>query len=230
MRTQLGWDGPVGILGNGAKAAADADGLADAKDADRLVVLGRLVPHKRVDLVLQTLHALRDERPGLRLDVCGKGPDRPRLEELTERLGLTDRVTFHGYLERGRQGATAARAALHVCASDVEGWGQAVIDAAGYGVPTVARDVPGLRDSVRDGSTGWLVPDAADLDVVRERITDQVRAALRELEEPENLALTVKACLAWATAFSWPHMHEQARALVEEELGRVRAGHTQLER
>ena len=230
MRTQLDWEGPVGILGNGARAAADPEGRAEAKHVDRLVVLGRLVPHKRVDLVLQTLHALRDERPDLRLDVCGKGPDRPRLEELTERLGLTDRVTFHGYLEEDAKERLLRGAALHVCASDVEGWGQAVIDAAGYGVPTVARDVPGLRDSVRDGSTGWLVPDAADLAVVQERITDQVRTALRELEEPENLALTVKACLAWATAFSWPHMHEQARALVEEELGRVRARPTQIER
>ena len=66
--------------------------------------------------------------------------------------------------------------------------------------------------------------------MVGERITEQVRSALRELEEPENLTLTVKACHTWATAFSWPHMHEQARALVVEELGRVRAGHTQLER
>ena len=71
MRTQFEWKEPVGILGNGAKSAADPDGLADAKDVDRLVVLGRLVPHKRVDLVLQTLHALHDERPGLHLDVCG---------------------------------------------------------------------------------------------------------------------------------------------------------------
>ncbi|HET9420237.1 MAG TPA: glycosyltransferase family 4 protein [Nocardioides sp.] len=230
MQTQLGWKGPVGILANGAKDAAEHDGLAEAKDVDRLVVLGRLVPHKRVDLVLQALHALRDERPDLRLDVCGKGPDRPRLEELTERLGLTDRVTFHGYLEEDAKERLLRGAALHVCASDVEGWGQAVIDAAGYGVPTVARDVPGLRDSVRDEITGWLVPDSADLAVVQQRITDQVRTALRELEEPENLALTVKACLAWATAFSWPHMHEQARALVEEELGHVRAGHIHIER
>jgi glycosyltransferase involved in cell wall biosynthesis len=230
MHTQLGWQGPVGILANGAKEAADPDGLAEVKDVDRLVVLGRLVPHKRVDLVLRTLHALREERPDLRLEICGKGPDRPRLEELTERLGLTERVTFHGYLEEDAKERLLRGAALHVCASDVEGWGQAVIDAAGYGVPTVARDVPGLRDSVRDGITGWLVPDSTDLALVQERITDQVRTSLHELEEPENLALTVKACLTWATAFSWPHMHDQARALVEEELGRVRAGHTQLER
>jgi glycosyltransferase involved in cell wall biosynthesis len=232
MRTQLGWTGPVGILANGAATSTGAEDqvLAADKDVDRMVVLGRLVPHKRVDLVLRALHALREERPGLRLDVCGKGPDRERLEELTARLGLSDRVTFHGYLPESDKRRLLRRAGLHVCASDVEGWGQAVIDAAGYGVPTVARDVPGLRDSVRDGSTGWLVPDADDPSVVGERLTDQVRTALRELDEPEALVLTVKACQVWASTFSWPHMHEQALALVTEELGRVRAGHTQLER
>jgi glycosyltransferase involved in cell wall biosynthesis len=230
MQTQLGWIGPVGILGNGAATTVEDDVVAQDKDVDRMVVLGRLVPHKRVDLVLRALHELRVERPGLRLDVCGKGPDRERLEELTARLGLAERVTFHGYLEEAAKERLLRRAGLHVCASDVEGWGQAVIDAAGYGVPTVARDVPGLRDSVRDGRTGWLVPDADDLDVVGERLTTQIRSALRELDEPENLALTVKACQAWASAFSWPHMHEQAQALVIEELGHVRPGHTRIER
>jgi glycosyltransferase involved in cell wall biosynthesis len=230
MHTQLGWEGPVGILANGASAAADHNGLTQAKDIDRMVVLGRLVTQKRVDLIIRALHALREERPGLHLDICGKGPERLRLEELTDRLGLTDRVTFHGYVSEATKEDLLRRAAVHVCASDMEGWGQAVIDAAGYGVPTVARDVPGLRDSVRDGATGWLVPNAADLEVVGARITEQVRAAMRELEAPENLALTVKACHEWATTFSWPQMHEQARALVEAELGRVRAGHTQLER
>ena len=139
-------------------------------------------------------------------------------------------MTFHGYLPETDKERFLRRAALHVCASDVEGWGQVVIDAAGYGIPTVARDVPGLRDSVRDESTGWLVPDDTETEVLTERITAQVRVALRELDAPENLTLTVKACHAWASTFSWPQMHEQARALVADELGRVRAGHTQLER
>jgi glycosyltransferase involved in cell wall biosynthesis len=230
MRSQLGWTGPVGILANGASSSVEEDCGPEDKNVDRMVVLGRLVPHKRVDLVLQALHTLRDERPELRLDICGKGPDRERLEELAEQLGLADRVTFHGFLPEADKERLLRRAALHVCASDVEGWGQAVIDAAGYGVPTVARDVPGLRDSVRNGTTGWLVPDSDDLAVVGQRLTTQIRTALRDLDEPENLALTVKACHAWATVFSWPHMHDRARGLVIEELGRVRAGHTQPER
>ncbi len=63
MVRQLGWRGPVDILENGSDAPMpDEDGFLD-KDVDRIVVLGRLVPHKRVDLVLQAMHELRFERP-----------------------------------------------------------------------------------------------------------------------------------------------------------------------
>ena len=52
------------------------------------------------------------------------------------------------------------RAAARLRARTREGWGQVVLEAAAHGVPTLARDVPGLRDSIRDGVTGWLVDGA----------------------------------------------------------------------
>ena len=47
---------------------------------------------------------------------------------------------------------------LTVAPSLAEGWGLTVLEANTLGTPAVAYDVPGLRDSVRDGRTGWLVP------------------------------------------------------------------------
>lgn len=226
MVAQLGWETSVEIVANGtAVLAADpvnggdsdyAESLFD-KDLDRMVVLGRLVPHKRVDLVLGALHALRDERPDLHLDICGKGPELDRLRWIAADLDLADRVTFHGYVAEETKQAILRRAALHVCASDIEGWGQVVIEAAGYGIPTVARDVPGLRDSIRDGETGFLVPDADDLDKVQHRLTGAIRTALVELEAPENLRLAIKSCTTWAAGFSWSRMHHDAVDLVVDE-------------
>jgi len=222
MRRQLGWQTPVEILENGTNVPrADEDGFLD-KDLDRMLVLGRLVPHKRVDLVLRTLHALRDERPGLHLDVCGKGPELERLRHLAAELDLAERVTFHGYLAEEAKQELLRRAVLHVCASDIEGWGQVVIEAAGYGIVTVARDVPGLRDSIHDGETGFLVPDSPDLGVVGHRLTEGVRRALTELEAPENLQLAYKATRAWAAGFSWRRMRREAVTLVNDELRRTR--------
>ncbi|WP_148614743.1 glycosyltransferase family 4 protein [Nocardioides rubriscoriae] len=220
MVRALGWTTPVGLLENGATVPAPDHTGHLAADVDRMVVLGRLVPHKRVDLVLRTLHALREERPGLHLDVCGKGPELDRLRALATELDLDDRVTFHGFVTEETKRAVLRRAALHVCASDSEGWGQVVIEAAGHGVTTVARDVPGLRDSVRPGVTGTLVPDDADPDVVGRRLTDAVRTALTDLDDPDHRGRTHRACQEWAAHFSWERMHREGVDLVAAELGR----------
>jgi len=220
MRRQLGWTGPVGLLANGADLPPLGAGDPAAKDPDRVAVLGRLVAHKRVDLVIRAVDALRTDHPRLHLDIIGKGPERLQLEGLVARLGLTHRVTFHGFVDDDTLAALLTRASVHVCASDAEGWGQAVIDAAGYGVPTVARDVPGLRDSVCPGESGWLVPDSDDLQEVGRRLTAQLREALAEAEAPMDRALRFEACQAWAHRFDWSRMRRQAVDLVATDLRR----------
>lgn len=219
MRDLLGFRSDIGILANGASVPLDDAVSLEDKDSDRLLVLGRLVPHKRVGLVIRAVHALAAERPGLRLDICGRGPDEPALRNLVHELGLEGRVTLHGFLPEAEKDSLLRRSGLHVCASDLEGWGQVVVEAAGYGVPTIARDVPGLRDSIRCGETGWLVPDApGDLDTVATRLTEQLRVTLAELDQPEIRTQTFKACREWASTFSWQRMHGETRQLVDEEL------------
>lgn len=222
MRHQLGWRTSIGLLENGAEVPAP--GLLDpaVKDPDRVVVLGRLVAHKRVDVVLHAFAEIREREElrgrDLRLDVIGRGPERERLEELAGRLGLGDRVVFHGHVTEEAKASLLARASVHVCASDAEGWGQAVVEAAGWGVPTVARDVPGLRDSIRPGETGWLVADGADLDVVRRRIADCLAHALAGATSAGVRAHRASACQAWALKFDWSQMRANARSRTSELL------------
>ncbi len=218
MRSQLGWRGPIGLLANGAELPPLGSGSPEAQDPDRVVVFGRLVAHKRVDLVLHALDALRSDRPRLRLDVIGEGPERLRLEGLAARLGLGHRVTFHGFVDEATKSDLLGRAAVHVCASDAEGWGLTVIEAAGHGVPTLARDVPGLRDSVRPDETGWLVPDSADLDEVGRRLTGRLLDVLVESETPMDRAPRFEACQTWAHHFDWARMRRQALDLMVSEM------------
>jgi glycosyltransferase involved in cell wall biosynthesis len=213
MVDQLHWKRPIGLLRNGS-GEPDWGCDAEAKDPHRVVALGRLVPHKRVDLVVRAVSALRAELPDLRLDVVGRGPEEAALRALVDELGLTDTVTIHGFLDEARKKELLRAAALHVSASDIEGWGQVVIDAAAHGVPTIARDVPGLRDSIRS-ETGWLVPDRApDLDAVLDSLVDRMRSVLHELESVEVRRRLLKECLAWAHRFSWTNMHREGVALV----------------
>ncbi|MBM9460543.1 glycosyltransferase family 4 protein [Nocardioides sp. zg-536] len=228
MRSQLGWTGDIRILENGADLPPYDAARAVEKDPDRIVVLGRLVTHKRVDLVLGAVAALAD-RPELAgrqltVDVVGQGPERERLVSRATALDLIDVVTFHGFAPAERKDELLARATVHVCGSDAEGWGQAVIDAAGWGVPTVARDVPGLRDSIRDGESGWLVDDDEDPRVVVERLAEALAHALVAGADPAARVRQAESCLAWARQFDWSQMRSHARDLtIEMLLGRAPA-------
>ena len=128
-------------------------------------------------------------------------------------------MTLHGFLPEPEKDLILARSTLNVCASDAEGWGQVVIAAAASGVPTVARDVPGLRDSVVDGRTGWLVHPDTDGDAALVRsLAMAVEAALTDLSEPHRRAEVEAACREQAARYTWPAFREEARRVVVEEL------------
>lgn len=214
MVERLGWQGPIELLHNGNATPVPVR-VAAEDTVDRLVVLGRLAPHKRVDLVIRAVAALQEVRPGLHVDIVGKGPDRERLEQLVADLDVEKHVTFRGFVTEDEKGLLLAHARLHVCASDVEGWGQVVCEAAAYGVPTVARDVPGLRDSVRHQSTGWLLPGSGDLAAAQARLLVGIQNALDELEDDERRNEISTACKQWAANYDWESMRTGAVALAE---------------
>ena len=221
MARQLGWSGPVEVLVNGSSAPLERTVHPD-DTIDRIAVVGRLSPHKRVDMVVRAVAALVAVRPMLHLDVVGAGPESAALAELVRELDVEKHVTLHGFLDEPTKADVLARTRLHVCASDVEGWGQVVVEAASYGVPTLARKVPGLRGSVRHETTGWLLDEGArrpDLAAVQSRLTVGIERALAELDDPERRAEMAGACRDWAGRFSWPRMHEEAVALVAAGLG-----------
>jgi glycosyltransferase involved in cell wall biosynthesis len=185
-----------------------------------VVVFGRVVAHKRVDLVVRAAAEVRRHRPGLSLDVVGTGDELDRVRAVVAETGLGEAVRLHGFLPDAEKSRTLSEAVLHVCASDAEGWGQVVLEAAAHGVPTLARDVPGLRDSVRPGETGWLVPEPArgsDEDLVG-RLVLGIESALDEMSEPARRDRTARECREWAAGFGWDRMHAEARDVVAEAL------------
>lgn len=211
MVRQLGWTGPIDVLVNGADDPRPI--VVDPRDTvDRIVMLGRLALHKRVDLAIRAVAALAASRPTLHLDVIGTGPELGRLRQLVDELGVEKNVTLHGYLDEAEKADLIAHARLHVCASDAEGWGQVVIEAAAYGVPTLARNVPGLRGSVRADRTGWLVDEPAtpDLITTQARLMVALEEALSELDDDLRRAEIADECRAWASRFSWQRMHAGA--------------------
>lgn len=148
----------IHVVHNGAEPAPA--GYAGRDPEPRVLVLGRLVPHKRVELVLEAAAALRGHVPGLRVAVVGDGWWAPQLRECAARLGVDDIVEFTGFVDEHDKHEQLARAWVLALPSLKEGWGLVVMEAASHGVPAVAfGSAGGVAESVVDGVTGLLTDD-----------------------------------------------------------------------
>ncbi|MFD6352631.1 glycosyltransferase family 4 protein [Nocardia tengchongensis] len=213
--TALGVDAPrIAVVRNGAEPIPDQVRAGDAAARTAhpsIVVLSRLVPHKQIEDAMAAVAGLRDQIPGLHLDVVGDGWWAENLRAHARDLGIADAVTFHGHVDEDEKHRLLARAWVHVLPSRKEGWGLAVIEAAQHGVPTVGyRSSRGLTDSVVDGVTGLLVDDSA-----------QLTAAVGELlRDGEARTVLGEKARARAREFSW----EQTGNGVYEVLSAVTRG------
>jgi glycosyltransferase involved in cell wall biosynthesis len=127
-------------------------------DRPTIVHLGRLRKYKSVDVVMKSMKTIRGQIPDARLVIIGEGPHKDELLELAGTLQLGDAIEFKGYMEQEELVEYLNRSHLLLNPSPKEGWGLTVVEANACGVPVVASDRPGLKDSVWDGETGVLVP------------------------------------------------------------------------
>jgi glycosyltransferase involved in cell wall biosynthesis len=220
IRRELGFRNPVYIVPNGTSPAVAPHGpRAGAGDSrsstPTLAVVSRLVPQKRMELLVRAMPALTHKVPGVRLDIAGDGSELPHLRRLAVQEGVSDVVTFHGRVSDERKWELLSRAWLTVAPSVAEGWGLTVVEANAVGTPAVVYDVPGLRDAVRPGLTGWLLPPESDL-------AGGIADALGELADPAARERTAARCRSWAATFSWDSSAERLAAVVLEEMARTR--------
>jgi glycosyltransferase involved in cell wall biosynthesis len=134
--------------------------------------LGRLKRYKGVQHVIAAFAALG--HPTARLEIAGAGDFQPSLERLAASLDLGERVRFLGRVSEEEKLRLLRRAWALVFASPKEGWGITNLEAAACGTPVVASNSPGIRESVRDGETGYLVAhgDARAMAAAMGRLAD----------------------------------------------------------
>ncbi|TMR95030.1 glycosyltransferase family 4 protein [Nonomuraea basaltis] len=207
---RLRWLAPITVVPNGCAEPEEAV-REPGQDDPMIVYAGRLVGHKRIDRVVDLAAELGTAWPRLTVHVIGRGPEQGPLARRVVDKELCGRVVLHGFLPEARKNALLGAAWLNVTASEFEGWGLTVIEAAALGVPTVAYDVAGLRDSVRHGVTGWLVRDG-------ESLADVVERALEELKDPSRRTEVADACRTWAREFTWARTGASITGLILAKL------------
>lgn len=186
--------------------APDGDSIRTVPPA--FLYVGRLKRYKGVELAIRALGLARQTRPDLTLDIAGTGDYRPALEELTAQLGLNDAVTFHGFVSEAEKLHLLRTRWANLFPSPKEGWGITVIEAAACGTPSIASNSPGLRDSVRDGLTGYLVPHG-DITAMAERMV-----ALAN--DPALVEKLGEAARRFAESLSWDHAADATEAQLQD--------------
>jgi glycosyltransferase involved in cell wall biosynthesis len=124
-----------------------------------LLCVGRLAYPKRIDVAIETVGRLRRDGVEATLTIVGEGVDRPRLERLTQALGLSDVVDFVGWLDdpvRLREHFRSAFALL--MPSEIEGFGMVVLEAMAAGTPVVRTAPIGGFDTLEPGVDVLVVP------------------------------------------------------------------------
>ena len=166
---------------------------ADATDKDTeptIVFLGRLRSTKQPAEAVEIFRRVKERIPSARLWIMGAGPLEKALKRQAE--GLSD-VTFRGWVGEEEKFSLLRRAHVLVVPSVREGFGINVIEAAAEGCPAVGYNVPGLRDSIRHGRTGFLA-DSADDAAVR------IAGLFLDHAAYERMSL---ACREYAKQFDW---------------------------
>lgn len=194
-------------------AQIDQSKASKEKQRVEVVYVGRLLPFKRLDLLVEVMSSLFKEHPNLFLTIIGDGELLSALRRQVEELGVTERVSFEGVLPPDRIPVRVARADVLVLPSRGEGWGVVVNEALSVGVPVILSDRCGAADLIQDGVNGYVFrnEDSSDLRdclsdfLSRREDWERLRAeaaALGEKISTENMAPYLIKCLNHMTGSS----------------------------
>lgn len=173
-----------------------------------ILYLGRVKRYKSVQHILQALPLVREQIPNARLVVVGTGDYLDQLKGMTRSMKLEESIEFPGFVTHEEKRDYLRKAHVVVYPSPKEGWGITNIEANACGTPTVAADVPGLRDSVEVGVSGLLY----DYGNIR-GLADEVLKVLSDKSLAEKLSA---GALEWAARFTWETCAKDSFAAMEE--------------
>jgi len=202
--------GSIRIIYNGVDSARLTPDPSERSANPLFVYLGRLKKYKRVDVVIRAFSGLNV--PNATLEIAGTGDYRAPLERLVTSLDLSDRVKFLGFIPEEEKVHLLRRAWASTLASPKEGWGISNLEAAACATPVIAADSPGIRESVIDGETGFLVPQDDP---------PAMTAAMRGLVESPALVSSLGAAgRHFAEAFTWDRAANDTLAHLEQVVAR----------
>lgn len=171
--------------------------------------LSRLAPEKNLPFLAEGVAFALKQNPDARALIVGDGPSREEMDKIFADQGVAERVVFTGKLTGARLLDACAAMDLFAFASTSETQGLVLAEAMAAGSPVVALDASGVREVVRDGANGRLLPADAPADVFGKSLRDGLR-------DRERLAHWSEAAVATATVLDRAKTSARLLALYAE--------------
>lgn len=185
--------------------------VRECPDRGFVLFIGRLVPEKGVQVLLQALALVSVRFPKLRLVIAGTGPYEPELRALAARLGLTERVEFAGFVDGEARNALFREAMAAVFPSLYEPFGIVALEAMAAQTPVVVSDTGGLGEVVEHGVDGFKVlPNRPEL--LAYYLTQIVTAPSLSQQ------MARKAWQKVITLYDWRYIAERTKDVYEKEV------------
>lgn len=206
------------MIPNGVEPAAlrvsprQGESMSIGRDSEVVIAfLGRLVPEKGVQVLLNAMPGVIRRFPGARVVIGGRGPFESSLRQLARNLGIENQVTFAGFLNEPGRNRLLNHARVAVFPSLYEPFGIVALEAMASRVPVIVSDTGGLMEVVEQGIDGFKVqPDRPDL------LTEYINLILA------NPGLASDLCdRAWRkvlTVYDWKYIARQSVAVYAEAM------------
>lgn len=197
----------INIIHNGITIPNISSKKAEKKT---VVYLGALAKDKGIETALVSFNYLQKRfKEDIQFWIIGRGEEKYLrfLKSQAVSLGL-ENTKFWGYVDEIKKFELLGSGHVLINPSIREGWGLVVIEAAAMGTPTIAFNVPGLRDSIINGKTGILVNELSP-GVQAEKIAEL-------LDDKMRLSQISKKAISWSKNFSWEKSTAASLRLIEE--------------
>lgn len=158
--------------------------------------VSRLVKVKNIGMMIKAIASDKFKKANIKLKIVGEGSERKKLESISKKLGVEDRVEFMG--RRYDMGVIYGDADTFLLTSNAEGWGLVVVEAASFGLPIIMTDVGCAGEVIKDGESGIVIPVGGQKELeeamrkiigdrdLREKLGSNAKKALEKLPSKEE--------------------------------------------
>lgn len=176
------------------------------KDKDPLIsYVGRVKAYKRIEIGIKAFIKVKEEFPKAQMVIGGTGDHLDTLRKLVKKLNLEDSVHILGFVSDRKKWEILQKSWAFVMPSMREGWGITIMEAGSCETPTIGFDVPGVRDSVRNGVTGILCEK-------EDEFSDNLLKVLKDSDLRKKLG---ESASKWETFFNWNNSSKVFEEIIE---------------